>query len=201
MKVEQLNILAQPIFKFICPRKVLKDTISTLMEEEWQEFPACVFTRDQRLEKREEYKELFDWFHKCLDQVKDELQLSCESLKITQAWASKISKGDNHFRHSHPNSYASGLLYLNDSDAFTFFVNHNKWNDNLKLQPFGGTECVYAHKSAQAELLIFPSSLDHGVNNGHLDPDEDRFTLSFNSFPTGTVGNYEALSAFENYII
>ena len=46
------------------------------------------------------------------------------SLRITQSWLNYTDTGQNHHRHPHPNSYISGVFYLNanpEVDKIYFF--------------------------------------------------------------------------------
>jgi uncharacterized protein (TIGR02466 family) len=112
------------------------------------------------------------------------------SLRITQSWLNYTESGRSHHRHTHPNSYISGVFYFNadpeldriyflKEDYKQILVNpqtFNHWNSTSWWLPVG-----------TGDLLIFPSSLMHMVDN--TVSKETRISLSFNTFPVGMIGN------------
>lgn len=112
-------------------------------------------------------------------------------LAITQSWVNFANLNDFHHKHNHPNSYLSGVFYIQADravDKINFFRDHipifeieskefNSWNSpGWSLQVGSG------------DLLLFPSYLNHSVDK--IDAKRDRVSLSFNTFPFGRIGNY-----------
>ena len=114
---------------------------------------------------------------------------------ITQSWLNYMKTNQNHHVHEHPNSYLSGVLYINcheTLDKIQFYK--NKYN---AIQP---SVKEYNHYNSNQwwfsvttkDVIIFPSSLSHGV-----DPTKGsntRISLSFNVFIKGTCGNHQEAS-------
>lgn len=112
------------------------------------------------------------------------------SLRITQSWLNYTETGRSHHRHTHPNSYISGVFYFNadpELDRIYFLKEEykqilvspesfNHWNSTSWWLPVG-----------TGDLLLFPSSLMHMVDN--TVSKDTRISLSFNTFPVGTIGN------------
>jgi uncharacterized protein (TIGR02466 family) len=114
---------------------------------------------------------------------------------ITQSWLNWTTKKEFHHKHAHPNSYISGVFYIDvdekvDSINFynepyqTIIVN----NDPKKSNIFN-TNIV--NISVRKNLLVlFPSSLTHSVSI--KDTENVRTSLAFNTFIKGTLGiNYD----------
>ena len=111
------------------------------------------------------------------------------NLKITQSWTNCTKKGEYHHKHEHPNSFVSGVFYVQadkDKDKIYFYRNQyqqirfppsdwNVWNSESWWFEIG-----------TCDLILFPSSLTHMVPT--LDHDQTRISLSFNTFPVGNVG-------------
>ena len=144
---------------------------------------------------------LYKWIKKCLMEVKNELNLQCTRMEITQSWANTAEKGDVMWSHTHPNSFMSGILYLTNSNASTIFSMDNIWinyfnNEShtikLKYADHDGTLVHHKQKTVEGDLIIFPSNLVHTVDEHSID-DYDRYTISFNSFPAGVIGNMNDL--------
>ena len=200
--METLEILPQKIFKFKCDSNLIKNTLINLKDEDWKDYGEDVSqTVDVRLNKNPKYSILYKWIKKCLMEVKNELNLQCTRMEITQSWANTSEKGDVMWSHSHPNSFMSGILYLTNSNASTIFSMDNIWinyfnNDShtikLKYVDDDGTLVNHKQKTVEGDLIIFPSNLVHTVDEHSID-DYDRYTISFNSFPAGVIGNMNDL--------
>ena len=201
--METLEILPQKIFKFKCDPNLIKNTLINLKDEKWNNYERLSQTIDVRLNKNPKYLILYEWINKCLMEVKYKLNLQCTRMEITQSWANTLKKGDAMHSHSHPNSFMSGILYLTNSNASTIFSMDNIWiNDHknrsqtisLKYPGRIGNDILVSHKqpTIEGDLIIFPSNLFHTVDEHSVD-EYDRYTISFNSFPTGHIGNMSDL--------
>lgn len=119
------------------------------------------------------------------------------TLKITQSWCNYSQAGQHHHKHAHPNSLVSGVFYLqtNANDRIYFF------RDGFQQLRFPTDQYnVYNSETwwfeAQvARLMLFPSSLAHMVPT--VTGDITRISLSFNTFPVGTVGEEMDLTALK----
>lgn len=109
-------------------------------------------------------------------------------LRITQSWCNFSEPGQAHHRHAHPNSYVSGVFYVQTNPSDRIYFYRDAWKQ-IKLPPkewnaynseswwFEATEC---------RLILFPSSLEHMVQV--VSGEKERISLSFNTFPVGFVG-------------
>jgi len=134
--------------------------------------------------------ELKQFINDCLCQYLTEVCEEQTQLKITESWLNKTQSGESHHYHCHPNSYLSGVFYVKttDDDRITFYNNHPRQN---YYQPVIKNWNSFNSRSwwlqaKQNSLLIFRSDLHHSVpktlNN-------ERISLSFNTFPTGSLGD------------
>lgn len=108
---------------------------------------------------------------------------------ITQSWLNYTEQNGFHHLHNHPNSYVSGVLYLDvkKNDSITFYKNDN--NDIFSLNrdtynAFNSSSWTVPVKNNQ--ILLFPSYLKHAVLN--KDSSGTRISLAFNTFIKGTFG-------------
>jgi uncharacterized protein (TIGR02466 family) len=115
---------------------------------------------------------------------------------ITQSWFNYTNTGQFHHSHSHPNSFVSGVLYLNadmEKDTITF---RNQIQSNFCLQidghpnDFNSKEVFFKNKVGN--VIIFPSSLQHSVN--HTTSEQTRISLAFNTFLRGYIGDDRTLT-------
>jgi uncharacterized protein (TIGR02466 family) len=148
---------------------------------------------------------------KPLRRVKKELQLRAQdylkriicpekgtTLYITQSWINHTAINEWHHEHTHPNSYVSGVLYLNadKNNDKIFFDTHrypqiipsltayNAWNTSAYWLPV-----------ETGSLVMFPSSLAHSVHNKK--GNNQRVSLSFNTFIKGKLGARSLLTELE----
>ena len=136
-------------------------------------------------------KSLKNIFEKCIKEYikrtydpKNDIQFP-----ITQSWLNITGKDMYHHYHKHPNSFFSGVFYLktlgrNDclqfqsEDIFSAMFDIEHYNEfNSK------TQWINIEKH---DLLLFQSSLSHNVPVNKTT--DDRISLSFNTWVSGTVG-------------
>ena len=116
---------------------------------------------------------------------------------ITQSWLNWTKQGQRHHEHQHPNSFLSGVFYLNadPSDEITFhsnrlptsFILHPDPDDNNKYN-----STAWSLPAISGVLYIFPSWLRHSVET--KEAEGARISLAFNSFLRGEIGRREGKS-------
>ena len=113
---------------------------------------------------------------------------------ITQSWLNYTEKDQYHPKHSHSNSFVSGVFYINchkELDKITFF------NDSYKtIKPEVKTWNLYNSESwwfpvKTNDIIMFPSSLNHMVETKQ--GDNTRISLAFNVFVKGIEGSNKDL--------
>ena len=109
--------------------------------------------------------------------------------RIKEMWVNVMQGGGHQAVHNHANCFASGILYLSDSDASsnTVFIRglggrdyvFSNANPRSATGPFNAEKWIGPPPSA-GDLLLFPSYLLHEVpvNRGAT-----RVTLAFNAIP------------------
>lgn len=112
---------------------------------------------------------------------------------ITQSWLNYTKENEYHHKHNHPNSFISGVLYIDvdeSNDRIMFWkntyecikpqvkefniLNSHSWWFNVK----------------NYQLILFPSFLEHSVETKFSN--NTRISLAFNTFLKGNIG-YEKL--------
>jgi len=140
--------------------------------------------------------ELVDLKEFCLDSVNQYFQAvycpdTAMKLRITQSWSNYTNGGQFHHRHAHPNSMVSGVLYIQSDPTKDRIYFYKTGYQQLKVQArdwntFNSESWWFESKPAQ--LILFPSSLEHMVQNTQAEA-MTRISLSFNTFPVGVIGN------------
>ena len=108
---------------------------------------------------------------------------------ITQSWLTFTDPGKLHHEHTHPNSYLSGVVYIQCHKTLDkiSFVNHEYDLIRPEVREYNiFNSKVWTISVKTNDVILFPSSLSHFVppNEGN----KTRISLSFNTFIKGTVG-------------
>jgi uncharacterized protein (TIGR02466 family) len=116
-------------------------------------------------------------------------------LEITQSWINYTKPGQYHHKHTHPNSIISGVFYIQASKEIDKLFFYNESYEQIKIVP--KEYHVYNSESwwlpaETGKLLLFPSSLTHMVAT--TSGEDDRISLSFNTFYKGNLGDEVALT-------
>ena len=114
---------------------------------------------------------------------------------ITQSWINYTDTTEFHPSHSHPNSYVSGIFYIDAKagiDNIKFYKSgyHQIKPQVSKYNIFNSESWHFPVKTG--DVLLFPSSLQHGVDSKK--GADTRTSLSFNVFFKGTVGSTFSLT-------
>jgi len=124
-----------------------------------------------------------------------EIMASTDKLVITQSWLNKNKQGESHHEHVHPNSMISGVWYPQIHEQLPPIQFRSRSQRDVSLQ----TEKYNTFNSAtfmlpmkRGELILFPSNLTHSVPVNQSD--EERISLSFNSWPKGNMGDIKSLT-------
>jgi uncharacterized protein (TIGR02466 family) len=124
-----------------------------------------------------------------------EIMLSYNKLDITQSWVNKSGKGASHHDHIHSNSIVSGVWYPHAIDNMPPINFYNKIDKNISLQ-YGSrnnfNSSTFFIPPMKGDLILFPSDLSHGVPENKSD--EDRYSLSFNTWAKGDLGEIDSLN-------
>jgi uncharacterized protein (TIGR02466 family) len=134
-----------------------------------------------------------DYISKVIQPLRD----GCIDCYITQSWFNYTNTGQYHHSHLHPNSFVSGVLYLNadmEKDTITFQNKYNNYDFCFQIDgypnEFNSREVFFSNKVGT--VFIFPSSLHHSVN--HTTSEQTRISLAFNTFLRGYIGDDRKLT-------
>ena len=111
--------------------------------------------------------------------------------KIMSSWATMTIPGSESVRHSHCNSYWSGVLYLTDDTSPILFHRHEQGAIHLDVETiteYSSNEIVFTPSMGQ--VVFFPSHLNHQVSKNTNK--ENRFSIAFNILPSGLFGMHDS---------
>jgi len=118
-------------------------------------------------------------------------QKSCRP-RITQSWVNWTEINKGHQEHHHPNSLLSGVLYIqtDDEDSVVFKKRETPVISISVTDQTPMNSNIIQHKVTKGEIIIFPSTLWHGVPERVKGKIEERISLAFNVFPEGIIGDH-----------
>jgi len=111
---------------------------------------------------------------------------------ITQSWINWTGDNQFHHQHAHQNSLVSGVFYIDVEKTDSIVFNQDTYK-SIQIDtdnPNCFNSMKYTLPLQKNDLVLFPSSLIHGVND-RIASDNERISLSFNTFIRGTVGSKE----------
>ena len=152
-------------------------------------------TKDSYLTRHEQLKKLISFFKECIDDYCNTIINSDQRLVITQLWGNRNPKGSKHHEHVHPNSILSGVFYLRQDPKLPPIQFAKSSQAAMKLDPRKYNTYnaeTFLLPCVSGELILFPSNLRHSVptNQG----EEERISLSFNTFCIDALGSEESLT-------
>jgi uncharacterized protein (TIGR02466 family) len=182
------GLFAQPVGMF--DRAITDNEKAVLVNLETRPNTGNSTSVDNLVLRRSQLTDLRSWMEDCVGEYfrntanpKHDV-----SLRITQSWVNYSEHGQYHHRHAHPNSFVSGVFYVqtNLDDRIYFY---RSGFQQIKLPPaewnVWNSESWW-FEAVAGRLILFPSSLEHMVPT--VDGEQTRVSLSFNTFPVGTVG-------------
>jgi uncharacterized protein (TIGR02466 family) len=122
-----------------------------------------------------------------------------QQLYVTQSWSLVNNPSVGMHGHSHSNSIVSGSLYfcdLPEASGNMLFERHRTYQQ-LQLAPERNRRTIYntqvnVIEPKQGEVILFSSRLQHNVEVNNST--QDRYSIAFNSFIRGDLGNYRDVS-------
>ena len=117
------------------------------------------------------------------------------NLRVTQSWCNYTTPGQFHHKHEHPNSFVSGVMYIQSDPKVDRIYFYRSGYQQLKLptetfNPYNSESWWF--ESVPGQLILFPSHLTHMVETTRSA--DTRISLSFNTFPVGQVGSNQELT-------
>ncbi len=143
------------------------------------------------LHNLETLEDVHCWVAACCNDAKKQVGWRLETvpdLAISQSWLNRSDTGEKHHRHRHPLSILSAIMYLSEP-AETEFIAPSIYALPFILAPDGKTQSisnVTFFKAKERTLVVFPSSLKHGVAP-NLEVGS-RYTFSANTWIKGAHG-------------
>lgn len=145
---------------------------------------------DHNILENKEMKKLKQFIEKSLKEYFQNIYQPKHNVKpyITQSWCNYTKKGQFHHKHTHPNSFISGVFYVQadkTKDKIFFYKDtYKKITIPSKKYNLYNSESWWFETHTN-DLIIFPSDIVHMVEKVI---GKERISLSFNTFLKGYIG-------------
>lgn len=194
------SLTGDSLFTYNCPNKIYTSLKAYNKTVDWsivkhrghQQNSGRSFTPETNsLQHIGELTELHQWVINCINDARSSLHWRTETipeLAITQSWLNRSDTGEKHHKHIHPLSILSAILYMTEP-AETEFITPSIYALPTIIAPDKQSQFVSntTHfKAKEGILVVFPSSLKHGVG-ANLEA-FSRYTFSANTWIKGSQG-------------
>ncbi len=145
--------------------------------------PRQSWQSHQRLHELKAFSELLPCVHHSTAKVLEFLKTGYREFEVTACWATINAPGRGQGVHAHPNSYLSGVYYVQTQSGADSINFHDPRIQTGIIRP-PVTELVAANadqaviKVIDGTMLLFPSWLQHSVDPNTSD--RERVSVSFN---------------------
>ncbi len=190
------NLFPTPVVIFKLDKGLSKEELNFLLNLKTKKNTGNTISVNDKVLKRREMFKLKCFIEKCLHEYFVFVHAPNKTIKpyITQSWVNYTTKDQFHHKHTHPNSFISGVFYVKTDvkkDKIYFFKDGyaqiKLTTDNYNLYNSDSWWLEVEENS----LILFPSSLTHAVEKIKTDL---RVSLSFNTFLKGNFGDSEDMT-------
>lgn len=185
------NLFPLPIGSFKLDREFTQEELDFVNGQERRPNMGNTTSKDNNLFDRDEMKGLAEYVNASLDEYLKSVYAPKNDVKlyVTQSWANYTNPGEYHHKHAHPNSFVSGVLYINadpDKDKIYFY---REGYQQLKLptenyNPYNSESWWF--ETGTGQMYLFPSGTTHMVQT--TESADTRISIAFNTFLKGYVG-------------
>ena len=139
-----------------------------------------------------EMKELVDVILLESGKILDAYTINRDSHYITNMWANIANPNRRHHMHIHPNCLLSGLVYIKTPKncGSTIFASPRQLTKNFEPSYRAKNELnsdMFVAPPEKGRMLIWPSHVPHGVEEGAANEAEDRIVVAFNIMIRGLM--------------
>lgn len=185
------NLFPTPVGRYELGRDLTAKELSFLKKQETRSNTGNTTSIDNTILKAKELTQLRDFIETKVSKYFTTVYnpKNKVNLKITQSWTNYTEQGQYHHKHEHPNSFVSGVFYVQADKTKDRIYFYRNGYQQIKFPPTDWN--VWNSESwwfdvGSCDLVLFPSSLTHMVPT--VESDQTRISLSFNTFPVGNVG-------------
>jgi len=185
------GIFPVPIGRYIFERHFYYDELNFINSLKKKDNFGNSISEDKSVLDLPEFKEIRNSLEGCLTDFFQTVYnpKNKTNIYITQSWINWSTKGQYHHQHAHPNSFVSGVLYIEankDTDKIIFHKNNYRQLEIIPKDRHILNSDTWDYSVGSGDIMLFSSDLVHSVPE--IDTDQTRISLAFNSFIEGELG-------------
>ena len=194
------HLFPMPVSFFNLGRDLTDEESEFLLNQEEKPNVGNTTSKERKLLESDKLAGLRKFVESSLDKYLKEILSPKQNvgLRITQSWINYTKPGQFHHKHAHPNSLISGVFYVkaNKETDRIYFYKDGYQQIKLPVDQFNlfNSESWWLPVGT-GELVLFPSHFTHMVET--VNGDDMRVSMSFNTFPTGHIGDDDKLTGLE----
>lgn len=191
------NLFPTPVAFFKYNKELTTKQLDFFLNQEKRTNMGNTNSANQKILNNPKVKDIASFIQVSVDQYFEEVWKPKHdtSLRITQSWLNYTDPGQFHHKHAHPNSFVSGVFYV-DADPThdkIYFFNEGYQTLSVEHREYN----IWNSKSwwfpvEKGLLVLFPSSFTHMVET--VTAETTRISLALNTFPKGYMGNDDNLT-------
>lgn len=196
--MEIIGLFPTPLGKFVLDRDLTKKELNFIKGLPTRPNEGNTTSDDNHVLKNKNLSSLSKFIDQSVNEFFQSVyQPSTEvSLYTTISWINYSEKNQWHHKHAHPNSFLSGVFYVesNEDDKILFFKEPAYRPisfDAKSYNPYNSES--WWMETSEKTLYVFPSSFTHSVPA--VTGDKTRISLSFNTFLKGQIGLDNSLTS------
>ena len=197
---ETISLFSYPVLKsnfgYVLNEKEYKKIDDLKLETKKHGAENIEQTKNSYVLDLKEFENLKKYIQNFINIYKKEILDIDDSIEIyiTQSWLNWAKEKQFVHKHEHPNSFLSGVFYVDAKNVPTVFETKNRiWP--LSIGSFKNYNMFnsdsYSIDVENNNLIIFPSMLPHHTKT--VNSVKERITLAFNTFVKGNIGNEQGL--------
>lgn len=198
------SIFPWPVYTALLERDLSDDEIAFAYEqgENYEINVGGLISKNRRVLDHDRMASLRDMIEENINLYVHRVLAPRDPIKIyiTQSWFNMLKLGMHHHQHTHANSIVSGVVYFKTQpgDTISFYLNNSRHAFLISSVAANTFNSQVASVGVEdGEIVLFPSSLVHGVSSVDPAREQGRLSLSFNTFIRGSIGEEEASSALD----
>ena len=169
---------------------ITKKETKFLVEQETRSNQGNTTSIDNNILENKEMKKLKQFIEKSLKEYFQNIYVPKNNVEpyVTQSWCNYTKEGQFHHKHAHPNSFVSGVFYVQADKTKDKIYFYKDWYKQIQIpakeyNTFNSESWWF--ETNTNDLVIFPSNLTHMVEKV---VGKERISLSFNTFLKGYIG-------------
>lgn len=202
--MEKINGISIPFYKFNADNELNNKVYSDVIKLTYNPEPdvGAIYNNYYN-------EDLFNWFNDCIAKVSKELYTDSLSFPIVDCWVNKYTALSRLKKHYHSNSIICGVYYVTGhQDGQTMFQHPNPWSFsssperprfNLSIDKSNNQMLEGKVTPSEGLLILFPGNLFHYMNT-YKDTKKTRYTVAFNTFPSGEFSDSKSMRLAINTI-